>query len=163
MLFSPRPAADHHDWANVFLAYKAPMTRATSRSNATAPRDEVVPRRIRRFGSSRDALCESQLQRLASIAVIPLSVHFARSILSLAISNRKTAADCLALPVPALLATLLVLAGIVHALIGVRSVVLDYLGTCGRLLATKVLFRGVAVILVGARRVLPFLKLSFGR
>jgi hypothetical protein len=47
------------------------MTKATSRSNATAPRDEVVPRRIRRFGSSRDALCESQLQRLASIAVIP--------------------------------------------------------------------------------------------
>ena len=76
-----------------------------------------------------------------AIAVIPLSVHFAASILSLAISNRKTAAYCLALPVPALFAILLVLAGIVHALIGFRSVVLDHVGTRGRLLAAKCLFR----------------------
>ena len=42
---------------------------------------------------------------------------------------RKTAADWLSLPVPALVAILVVLAGITHALIGVRSVVLDYVRT----------------------------------
>jgi succinate dehydrogenase / fumarate reductase membrane anchor subunit len=120
------------------------VTEATSLSNATALRDEVVPRRIRQFGSARDGLCEWRLQRLTSIAVIPLSLHFAASILSLPISDRKTAADWLALPVPALLAILLVLAGIVHALIGVRSVVLDYVRTRGRLLAAKFFFRSAA-------------------
>jgi hypothetical protein len=44
-------------------------------------------------------------------------------------SDRKTAADSLSLPVPALVAILIVLAGITHALIGVRSVVLDYVHT----------------------------------
>ena len=105
------------------------MTKATSLSDKTALRDEVVPRRIRQFGSARDGLREWRLQRLTAIAVIPLSLYFAASILSLATSDRKTAADWLSLPVPALVAILVVLAGITHALIGLRSVVLDYVHT----------------------------------
>jgi succinate dehydrogenase / fumarate reductase, membrane anchor subunit len=119
------------------------MTKATSLSNATALRDDVE--RIRQFGSPCDGLRESRLQRLTSIAVIPLSFHFAASILSLPVSDRKTATDWLALPVPALLAILLVLAGIVHALIGVRSAILDYVRTRGRLLTAKFLFRVAAM------------------
>jgi succinate dehydrogenase / fumarate reductase membrane anchor subunit len=86
------------------------MTKATSLSDTTALRDEVVPGRIRRFGSGRDGLREWRLQRLTAIAVIPLSLHFAAS-------------------VSALVVTLIVLAGITHALIGVHSVVLDYVHT----------------------------------
>jgi succinate dehydrogenase / fumarate reductase membrane anchor subunit len=138
------------------------MTKATSPSNATALRDEVVPRRICQFGSARGGLRELRLQSLTAIAVIPLSLHFAASILSLAISDRKTAADWLALRVPALIAILLVLVGVVHALIGVRPVVLDYVRTRGRLLAAKFLFRAVAVILVGDG-VLAILKFAFAR
>jgi succinate dehydrogenase / fumarate reductase membrane anchor subunit len=115
------------------------MTKATSLSNATGLDDEVVPRRTRQFGERE--LDESRLQRLTSIAVIPLSLHLAASILSLPISDRKTAADWLTLPVPVLLAILIVLAGIVHALIGVRSAILDYVRARGRLLAAKCLFR----------------------
>jgi succinate dehydrogenase membrane anchor subunit len=62
-----------------------------------------------------------------------LSLYFAASILSHATSDQKTAADWLALPVSALLAILLVIAGISPALIGVRSVVLDYVHTRVRL------------------------------
>ena len=105
------------------------MTKATSLSDKTALRDEVVPRRVRQFGSARDGLREWRLQRLTAIAVIPLSLYFAASVLSLATSDRKTAADWLTQPLPALLVILLVLAGITHALIGVRSVVLDYVHT----------------------------------
>jgi hypothetical protein len=54
---------------------------------------------------------------------------FRRVGLSLATSDGKTAADWLSLPVPVLVAILVVLAGITHALIGVRSVVLDYVHT----------------------------------
>ena len=137
------------------------MTKATSLSDATALRDEVVPRRVRQIGSARDGRREWRLQRLTAIAVIPLSLHFAASILSLVISDRKTAADWLLLPVPVLVAILVVLAGIMHALIGVRSVVLDYVHTRARLLAAELLFRAVAVILAGAS-VLAVLKLFLG-
>jgi succinate dehydrogenase / fumarate reductase, membrane anchor subunit len=105
------------------------MTKATSRSDKTALRDEVVSRRVREFGSARDGLRAGRLQRLTAIAVIPLSLHFAASILSLATSGRKTAADWLSLPVLALVVILVVLAAIMHALIGVGSVVLDYVHT----------------------------------
>ena len=138
------------------------MTKATSLSDKTALRDEVVPRRVRQFGSARDGLREWRLQRLTAIALIPLSVYFAASILSLATSDRKTAADWLAQPVPALIIILLVLAGITHALIGVRSVILDYVHTRARLLAAELLFRAVAVILAGGS-VLAVLKLFLGR
>jgi succinate dehydrogenase / fumarate reductase membrane anchor subunit len=79
--------------------------------------------------NARDGLREWRLQRLTAIAVIPLSVYFAASVLSLATSGRKTAADWLSFPVLALVVILVVLAGITHALIGVCSVVLDYVHT----------------------------------
>jgi succinate dehydrogenase / fumarate reductase membrane anchor subunit len=138
------------------------MTKATSLSDTTALRDEVVPRQVRQFGSARDGLREWRLQRLTAIGLIPLSLYFAASILSLATSERKTAADWLSLPVPALLVILVVLAGIMHALIGVRSVVLDYVHTRARLVAAELLFRAVAVILAGGA-VLAVLKLFLGR
>jgi succinate dehydrogenase / fumarate reductase, membrane anchor subunit len=138
------------------------MTKATSLSDATALRDEVVPRRVRQFGSARDGLREWRLQRLTAIALIPLGLYFAASILSLATSDRKTAADWLSSPVPALLVILVVLAGITHALIGVRSVVLDYVHTRVRLLAAELLFRAAAVILASAGA-LALLKLFLGR
>jgi succinate dehydrogenase / fumarate reductase membrane anchor subunit len=105
------------------------MTKATRLSDATALRGEVVSGRAREFVSARDRLREGRLQRLTAIAVIPLSLHFAASILSLATSGRKTAADWLSLPELALVVILVVLAGIMHALIGVGSVVLDYVHT----------------------------------
>jgi len=138
------------------------MTKASSLSDGTALRDEVVPRRVRQFGSARDGLREWRLQRLTAIMLIPLSLYFVASILILVTSDRKTAADWLALPVPALLVILAVIAGMTHALIGVRSVVLDYVHTRGRLLAAELLFRAIAVILAGAG-VLAVLKLFLGR
>jgi succinate dehydrogenase / fumarate reductase, membrane anchor subunit len=65
------------------------MTKAISRSDKTALRDEVVSRHVRQYGSARDGLRESRLQRLTAIAVIPLSLYFAASVLSLAASDRK--------------------------------------------------------------------------
>jgi succinate dehydrogenase / fumarate reductase membrane anchor subunit len=50
----------------------------------------------------------------------PAEPYFAASVLSLATSDRKTAADWLSLPVPVLVAILVVLAGITHVLIGIR-------------------------------------------
>jgi succinate dehydrogenase / fumarate reductase, membrane anchor subunit len=137
------------------------MTNARSLSNSTALRDETVLRRVRQLGSARDGLREWRLQRLTALALIPLGLYFAASILWLATSDQATAASWLASPAPALLVMLFVLAGLAHALIGVHSVLLDYVHTRARLLAGELFVRAAAVIIAGAS-VLAVLKLFLG-
>ena len=137
------------------------MAKAPSISDATALRDETVLRRVGQLGSARDGLGEWRLQRLTALALIPLGLYFAASMLRLATSDRLTAAAWLASPVPALLVILFVLAGLVHALVGLRSVLLDYVHTRTRLLAAELLVRASMVILAAAS-VLAVLKLFLG-
>jgi succinate dehydrogenase / fumarate reductase membrane anchor subunit len=138
------------------------MTKSRSLSNSTALRDESVLRRVRHLGSARSGLQEWRLQRLTALALIPLGLYFAASVLRLATSNQTTAAAWLASPVPALLVILFVLAGLAHALVGLRSVLVDYVHTRARLLVAELLVRAAAVILGGAS-VLAVLKLFLGR
>jgi succinate dehydrogenase / fumarate reductase membrane anchor subunit len=138
------------------------MAETRSSSNSTALRDETVLRRVRQLGSAHDGLREWRLQRLTAIALIPLGLYFVASILWLTTSDQMTAAAWLASPVPALLVIFFVLAGITHALIGIRSVFLDYVHTRARLLAAGIIVRAIAVILAGAS-ILAVLKLFLGR
>ena len=138
------------------------MAKVRSLSDATALRDETALRRVRHFGSARSGLREWRLQRLTALALIPLGLYFAASILRLATSDRVTATAWLASPVPALLVILFVLAGLAHALIGLNSVLLDYVHTRAPLLAAQLLVRAAAVMLAGAS-VLAVLKLFLGR
>jgi succinate dehydrogenase membrane anchor subunit len=130
-------------------------------ANATALRDETMLRHVRQLGSARDGLSEWRLQRLTAIALIPLGLYFAASVLWLAKSDHVTAAAWLASPVTALLVMVFVLAGLAHALVGLRSVVLDYVHTRARLVAAGLLIRAAVVILAGAS-VLAILKLFLG-
>jgi succinate dehydrogenase / fumarate reductase, membrane anchor subunit len=138
------------------------MAKSPSLANLTALRDETVLRRVRHFGSARNGLQEWRLQRLTAIALIPLGLYFAASMLRLATSDQVTAAAWLASPVAALLVILFVLAGLAHALVGLRSVLVDYVHTRAGLLAAELLVRAVVVILGGAS-VLAVLKLFLGR
>jgi len=138
------------------------MAKVRSLSDATALRDETVLRQVRHLGSARSGLREWRLQRLTALALLPLGLYFAGSILWLATSDRVTAVDWLASPVPALLVILFVLAGLAHALIGLNSVLLDYVHSRAPLLAGELLVRAAAVILAGAS-VLAILKLFLGR
>jgi succinate dehydrogenase / fumarate reductase membrane anchor subunit len=137
------------------------MTKSAVPSDTTALRDETMLRRVRQLGSARDGLSEWRLQRLTAIALIPLSLYFVACVLWLATSDRITAATWLSSPVTALLVMLFVLAGLAHALVGLRSVFLDYVHTRGRLVAAGLFFRAVAVLLAGAS-VLAILKLFLG-
>ena len=134
----------------------------TQLSNSTALRDDTVLRRVRHLGSAREGLKEWRLQRLTAVALIPLGLWFVVSMLRLAISDRETAAVWLGSPVPALLTILFVLAVLAHAVVGVRSVLDDYVHTRARLIAADLLVRGVAFI-VGGASVLAVLKLFLGR
>src|SRR5258708_40073015 len=125
------------------------MSDTRSLSNLTALRDGSVLRRVRHLGSAHSGLREWRLQRMTAVALIPLGLYFAASMLRLAPSDQMTAAAWLASPVPALLVMMFVLAGLTHALIGVRSVLLDYVHTRAGLLAVELLVRAAAVILAG--------------
>ena len=137
------------------------MANSRSLSNSTALRDETVLRRVRQLGSARDGLREWQLQRLTAIALIPLGLYFVASMLWLATSDQMTAAAWLASPVVALLVIFFVLVGLAHALVGLRSVFLDYVHTRARLLVANLLVRAAVAILAGAS-VLAVLKLFLG-
>jgi succinate dehydrogenase / fumarate reductase membrane anchor subunit len=137
------------------------MTKSAVPSDMTALRDETMLRHVRQLGSARDGLSEWRLQRLTAIALIPLSLYFVASVLWLATSDRITAAAWLASPVTALLVMLFVLAGLAHALVGLRSVFLDYVHTRARLVAAGLFIRAAAVLLAGAS-VLAILKLFLG-
>jgi succinate dehydrogenase / fumarate reductase, membrane anchor subunit len=137
------------------------MSKRPISANATALRDETMLRHVRQLGSARDGLSEWRLQRLTAVALIPLGLYFAISVLWLAKSDQVTAATWLASPVTALLVMLFVLAGLAHALVGLRSVVLDYVHTRARLVAAGLLIRAAVVVLGGAS-VLAILKLFLG-
>jgi succinate dehydrogenase / fumarate reductase membrane anchor subunit len=138
------------------------MANTRSISNATALRDENVLRRVRHLGSARDGLREWRLQRYTAVALIPLGLYFVASILRLAISDQSTAVQWLSSPVPALLTILFVAALFAHAVVGLRSVLVDYVHTRARLVAAELLVRGAAIVLAGAS-VLAVLKLFLGR
>jgi succinate dehydrogenase membrane anchor subunit len=138
------------------------MAKSSSLSNLTELRDENVLRRVRHFGSARNGLREWRLQRLTAIALIPLGLYFAASMLRLATSDQVTAAAWLASPIAALLVILFVLAGLAHAFVGLRSVLVDYVHTRAGLLAAELLVRAAVVILGGAS-MLAVLKLFLGR
>jgi succinate dehydrogenase / fumarate reductase, membrane anchor subunit len=130
--------------------------------SATALRDDTVLRRVRHLGSAREGLREWRLQRLTAIALIPLGLWFVASMLRLAVSDQVTAAAWLGAPVPALVTILFLLAIFAHAVVGVRSVLDDYVHTRARLVAADLLVRAAAFILGGAS-VLAVLKLFLGR
>jgi succinate dehydrogenase / fumarate reductase membrane anchor subunit len=138
------------------------MANDRSLSNLTALRDESVLRRVRHLGSARDGLQEWRLQRRTALALIPLGLYFAASILRLATSDQMTAATWLASPVSALLVILFVLAGLAHALVGLRSVLVDYVHTRATLVATELVVRAATIVLAGAS-VLAVLKIFLGR
>jgi len=138
------------------------MKDSRSLANSTALRDETVLRRVRQLGSARDGLREWRLQRWTAIALIPLGLYFMISMLRLATSDQTTAAAWLASPVAALLIILFMLAGLLHAFIGLRSVFADYVHTRARLVAAELFVRGATVVLAGAS-VLAVLKLFLGK
>src|ERR1700751_3145057 len=126
------------------------MANTRSLSNVTALRDENVLRRVRHLGSARDGLQERRLQRRTALALIPLGLYFAASMLRLAASDQATAAEWLASPVPALLTILFVLALLAHTVVGLRSVLVDYVHKRARLVVAELLVRAAAVVLAGA-------------
>jgi succinate dehydrogenase / fumarate reductase membrane anchor subunit len=125
-------------------------------------RDESVARQVGHLGSAHEGSGEWRIQRLTALALIPLGLYLVASLLRLATDDRIIAIKWLGSLAPALLMILLTLAGLTHAVVGLRSILIDYVHTQSRLFIASLLLRGAAVILAGAS-VLGILKIFLAR
>lgn len=137
------------------------MINMRSSSDETALRDQDVLRRVGNFGSTRRGLGEWRLQRTTALALIPLGVYFVASMLRLAVSDELTAAQWLSSPVPALLTIFFVIALFTHAVVGLRSILFDYVHTRAKLVVSGLLVHAAGLTLAGAS-MLAVLKLFLG-
>jgi succinate dehydrogenase / fumarate reductase membrane anchor subunit len=118
-------------------------------------------RRVLGFGAAHDGVRHWWLQRLTSIALVPLSVWFVVSLLALPSLGYATLVAWMSQSWTALLLILLVLTAAWHSQLGVRVVVEDYVHGPGARTLTLVLI-GFAHVLLAAAGVFAVLRLAFG-
>jgi succinate dehydrogenase / fumarate reductase, membrane anchor subunit len=111
-------------------------------------------------GSAKDGVHHWWMQRLTSIALVPLSIWFVVSILSLPSFDHVTVVSWMAQSWTALLLILFVLIATYHSQLGVRVVVEDYVHGGSKTL-TLVLITFIHA-LVAAAGVFAVLKVAFG-
>jgi succinate dehydrogenase / fumarate reductase membrane anchor subunit len=71
---------------------------------------------------------EARLVHLTSVALVPLTLGFVWLMLDLLSKDYNDVRAELAHPIPAILLLAFILAGIVHMELGMRSIVVDYIG-----------------------------------
>jgi len=117
--------------------------------------------RVLGAGAARDGVRHWWQQRLTSIALLPLTVWLAVSLLILPSLGHATLIAWMSQSSTALLLILLVLVGAWHSQLGVRVVVEDYVhGTGARTLSLVLI--GFAHVLLAAAGVFAVLKVAFG-
>jgi succinate dehydrogenase / fumarate reductase, membrane anchor subunit len=116
---------------------------------ADPPSDLRTPLgRVRFLGSARMGTTDAWLVHLTSVALIPLTLGFVWLILDLLRKDYNGVRAELARPVPAILLLAFILAGIVHMELGMRSIIVDYIGGQARgwALAANTLFAALLAL-----------------
>jgi succinate dehydrogenase / fumarate reductase membrane anchor subunit len=91
--------------------------------------------RVRFLGSARMGTTEARLVHLSSVALVPLTVGFVWLMLDLLGKDYNGVRGALTRPIPAILLLAFIFAGIVHMELGMRSVIVDYIGGQSRVWA----------------------------
>ena len=84
--------------------------------------------RVRFLGAARTGTTDAWLIHLTSVALVPLTIGFVWLMLDLLRKDYNGVRAELARPIPAILLLAFILAGIVHMELGMRSVIVDYIG-----------------------------------
>jgi succinate dehydrogenase / fumarate reductase membrane anchor subunit len=84
--------------------------------------------RVRFLGSARMGTTEARLVHLTSVALAPLTLGFVWLMIDLLRKDYNGVRAELTRPVPAILLLAFIFAGIVHMELGMRSVIVDYIG-----------------------------------
>ena len=118
--------------------------------------------RVRGLGSAKSGTGHWWAQRLTAVALIPLVVWFAVSVIVLTGAPHASVTAWLGNPLNATLMVLLIFATFHHAQLGLQVVIEDYVHGEGTRLALIVLVK-FAAILLGTGSVIAVLKLCFAR
>ena len=96
---------------------------------ANHPSDLRTPLgRVRFLGSARMGTTDAWLVHLTSVALVPLTLGFVWLMLNLLSKDYNGVRAELAHPFPAILLLAFILTGIVHMELGMRSIIVDYVG-----------------------------------
>jgi succinate dehydrogenase / fumarate reductase membrane anchor subunit len=113
------------------------------------------------FGAAREGVSHWWLQRLTAVALVPLTLWFIWSVLTIDSLAHASVHAWLAMPLHALGVILLMSTLALHSLLGVQVVIEDYVHQ-HTLKVLALLLSSFAHVLVGAAGVLSVLLLAFG-
>ncbi|WP_020698498.1 succinate dehydrogenase, hydrophobic membrane anchor protein [Reyranella massiliensis] len=117
--------------------------------------------RARGLGSAKDGLHHWWVQRLTAVALIPLVVWFAVSLVMLSGADYDAARAWIGSPVVMVLLILTVVIGLHHAQLGMQVVIEDYVHSEGLKLASIIAIRFIAVFF-GLAATVAILRIGFG-
>lgn len=118
-------------------------------------------KRARGLGSAKDGVGHWWMQRLTALALIPLGLWFAASVIGLLGADYLVALAWLGQPYNTVLMALLLVAAFHHSWLGVQVVVEDYVHAEGVKIFTLVTLQFLHVLL-GAYALYIVLRIGFG-
>jgi succinate dehydrogenase / fumarate reductase membrane anchor subunit len=117
--------------------------------------------RVLGLGAAKDGVGHWWSQRVTSVALVILGLWFVSALLRLGDLNYALVTTWIAVPVNAVLLSLLVGTAVYHSLLGVQVVVEDYVESKGVKIVTMLVLNFVHVAL-GALGIFSVLKIAFG-
>ena len=117
--------------------------------------------RVLGLGSAKDGTAHWWAQRVSAVALIPLTLWFAISLLTLPALDYGTVRLWLSAPLSTLLGVLLVAALTYHSYLGIVVVIEDYVHSAGSKVLSLLLLRFLHV-LVGGAGIFAILHVAFG-
>jgi succinate dehydrogenase / fumarate reductase membrane anchor subunit len=117
--------------------------------------------RVTGLGSAKDGTGHFWMQRLTAVALVPLTVWFVASLISLAGAEQAAIEAWLANPLAALLLVLFLGTGFYHLKLGLQTVIEDYIHAKAAKLALLI-GNVFACVLLGGGSILAVLKLTLG-
>ena len=117
--------------------------------------------RVRGLGSAKTGTEHWWMQRVTAVGLIPLTLWFVASVVSLAGAEFETAYLWVASPAGSVPMILLLLAGLWHGKLGLQVVVEDYIHAEGVKVAILMLLT-LATVALGVAGVFAVCKISFG-
>ena len=117
--------------------------------------------RARGLGSAKEGVHHFWAQRITAVALIPLVVWFAISLIMMSGADYAVVRAWIGSPVVMVLLTLTIVIGLHHGQLGVQVVIEDYVHHDGMKLALIVLMRFIAVFF-GLAAIVAILRIGFG-